>query len=182
MLDLREEPLQATTFAHWTDTGLDCKESGADCENCTIFKTIGLHKSSTEPERRCHQPRVNDFLTRNKIDAQSRHVQEKLAKPYMHRPVFERLMPEQVAEVRAEIVRVIAGLEVPTISQIADVMTKAQYMDRWWDSRAIHHHVLALKRQGILELDGYSLLRAKEGIYRLTNAGVKGENSNVATN
>ena len=56
-------PPHTIVRTRWTDTGVACYESGADCMNCPIYTHYNISK--TRPllsGKRCHQPRANQIL------------------------------------------------------------------------------------------------------------------------
>lgn len=128
----------------WTQTGLDCHESDADCFNCVIYKMTGRHKD--DPIKTCHQQAFNQQLIQRGI---KRPVQ--FSTEYKGSKRWVQLTERECYTLRLELFRLVSELEHPTNRAIIKTLLESQFLGRNdWTTDIVNGHMERLKKAGVL--------------------------------
>jgi hypothetical protein len=149
--------------SYWTEEGLRCRDTGADCQNCPIYKIYGRHKDKTD-ELKCHQPESNQRLLSVGIKPipKIEPIPVKEIPEDKRRPLDYRMSEEEGAALRAEIVRALPSLEKPCTSGIVKYLNQSCYMG-WadWNSNHIWSQMNRMKKAGVLKVAAYDASDSK---------------------
>jgi hypothetical protein len=155
----------------WTETGVDCYLSRADCDNCHVFLQLGYSHNNG-----CNQVKANQYLLDHHIAIPDKMITD--CAPIQEK---ERKVPEPtgkgLSDIRArgngtemeragyllkkrimELIDVAGGQA--TMKELADLLQWEGFMGREWDARSISNHLYAMVEKMVLS--GPQTLRAHE--------------------
>lgn len=128
----------------WTQTGIDCHDSGADCANCIIFRTTGKHKD--DPKNTCHQRSFNQNLLQRGIKRPAN-----LNEGYKAPKRWKALSPSECYTLRQELFRLVSTMDIPTTRSMASALTSAQFLGREeWTVDIVNCHAGRMKKVGAI--------------------------------
>ena len=145
-----EEKPVYTRNDKWSEDGLFCYYSGADCRNCTLHLNYGFHKDGPKA---CHQPAANAALLEKGVP----FPQPKPVKPLSEKKKQPKVTKEELEELLREIPRILPKLDEPSIKHIVHHLNTGYeggaYLGRTWGAENLHNHITKLVKKKIIRVE-----------------------------